>query len=103
MKLASLTLLAGWIAVAAAQTQEAPALLQKYSCYICHANDETVTGPPYVAMAAKYRGNPEAVSIVAATVKKGAHGSGPWHMPPSPQVSAADARKIAEYILALQP
>jgi cytochrome c len=85
--------------VAAAQVPEV--LLRHYKCYVCHSDHEPKTGPPYVDVAAKYRGNPQAVSIVAAVVRKGAHGSGPWHMPPHPEVSDADATKMARYILSL--
>lgn len=89
------------VGVAAAQAPEA--LLQRYKCYICHADNETKTGPAYVDVATKYGGNPRAVTIIAATLRKGAHGSGPWHMPPHPEVSSADAKKLARYILSLDP
>jgi cytochrome c len=89
------------VGVATAQAPEV--LLQHYKCYICHSDHETKTGPAYVDVAAKYRGNPQSVSIVAAVVRKGAHGSGPWHMPPHPEVSDADAKKMARYILSVGP
>jgi cytochrome c len=89
------------VSVAGAQAPEI--LLQRYKCYICHSDHETKTGPAYVDVAAKYKGNPQAVSIVAALVTKGAHGSGPWHMPPHPEVADADATKMARYILSLGP
>ena len=49
------------------------------------------------------KGNPKARAIIKTVVRKGVHGSGPWPMPPSPQVTAADADAIARYILALKP
>ena len=83
---------------------EAPrALLQQYKCYICHADTETKAGPAYVDVAAKYRGAPQAEAMVAAVIRKGLQGGGPWHMPPHPEVSAADARTMARYILSLKP
>lgn len=88
-----------------AQTQaqaQAQSLLQQYKCYICHADDETKAGPAYVDVAARYRGNPQAVAIVAEAVRKGAHSGGPWHMPPHPEVSSGDATKMARYILSLK-
>jgi cytochrome c len=85
--------------VAAAQDPEV--LLRQYKCYICHSDHEPKTGPAYVDVAAKYRDNPRAVSIVAGVVRKGVHGGGPWHMPPHPELSDADARKMARYILSL--
>ena len=77
-------------------------LLQQYKCYICHSNTETKAGPAYVDVAARYRGNPRAAASLVATIKNGAHGGGPWHMPPHPEVSNADARKMADYILSLK-
>ncbi len=89
-------------AVGIAHAQAPQELLQQYKCYLCHANDETRTGPAYVDVAGKYRGNPRALAIVAAVVRKGAHGPGPWHMPPHPEVSDVDAKKMARYILSLK-
>jgi cytochrome c551/c552 len=83
-----------------AQSVDAQALLRKYDCHLCHALDETGTGPAYVEIATKYRGDPNAASRLAALVRKGAHGRGPWHMPPLPQVPEADARAMVDYILA---
>ena len=71
--------------------------------HLSHADTETKSGPAYVDVAAKYAGNRRAVTIVAGQVGKGAHGGGPWNMPPHPEVSAADAKKIALYILSLAP
>jgi cytochrome c len=89
-------------AVGVAHVQAAQVLLQQYKCYICHADEETKTGPAYVDVATKYRGNPQAVAIVAGVVRKGARSGGPWHMPPHPEVSNADATKMARYILSLK-
>jgi cytochrome c len=90
-------------ATGAAHGVEGQVLLQKYDCYICHGDTETKTGPAFVEVATRYGRSPQAAATLTAMVKKGAHGSGPWHMPPMPQVPDADARKIAEYILALEP
>ena len=87
-------------AVAPAQDQEVPAMMQKNGCSICHSDRETMAGPAWVDIAAAYRGNPKAETALAAVVKKGVHGNGPWPMPPLPEVSDADTRKIVHYILA---
>src|SRR5208282_5628747 len=84
-----------------ANAQTAQDLLQRYRCYSCHADNETKAGPAYVDVAAKYAGNRQAITIISGFVKKGAHGGGPWHMPPHPEISAADARSMARYILSL--
>lgn len=82
-----------------AHAQRGQELLRQYDCYICHADTETRTGPAYVDVAAKYRGDPKAGVMLIALVKQGAHGSGPWHMPPMPQVPDAEARQMVDYIL----
>lgn len=94
-------IIAGALALAqAAQAEDAQLLLRKYDCNLCHAQDEARTGPAYVEIAAKYRGNPRAAAVLTGVVQKGTHGSGPWHMPPMPQVPEADARAMVEFILA---
>jgi cytochrome c551/c552 len=99
----ALLLFAGALAAAAdLPAQDAQALLRKYDCHLCHASDETKGGPSYAEIAAKYRNDPNAAAKLAAVVKKGAHGSGPWPMPPLPQVPDADARKIVAHILSIR-
>ena len=89
-------------AVGVARAQAPQVLLQQYKCYLCHADDETTTGPAFVDVAAQYRGNPQAVAMLAAAVRKGAHGGGPWHMPPHPEISDPDTEKMVQYILSLK-
>jgi cytochrome c len=97
-----LILAVGLSVTGAVQAQDPQALLQKYKCNSCHAVDESKTGPAFVDVAAKYRGDSKALAKLVATIRGGAHDSGPWHMPPHPEVSAAEARSIARYILALK-
>jgi cytochrome c551/c552 len=100
--LGPLVLMAALSAADFARADDAVSMLQHYKCYVCHANDETRTGPAYADVAAHYRGNPKAVAVLEATIKRGAHGTGPWHMPPHPEISNADARTMARYILSLR-
>jgi cytochrome c len=86
---------------AAAQSPETRALLERYKCNVCHAERETKTGPAYLDIAARYRGDPRAASKLAGEVRRGAHGAGPWHMPPHPEVTEADAKKLVRYVLSL--
>lgn len=97
-----LALAAAVLLVGVARAQAPLNLLQQYKCYVCHADNEYKTGPAYADVAASYRGKPRAVSKLAAEIKSGTHGAGPWHMPPHPEVSDADARKMARYILSLK-
>ena len=87
------------IGVASAQAPQE--LLQHYQCYVCHADTETKVGPAYADVAAKYAGDRQAVTVIASFVRQGTRHGGPWHMPPHPEVSAADAKKMARYILSL--
>jgi cytochrome c len=102
VKLIWLALAATFFLIGSARAQAPQILLQQYKCYICHADDESKTGPAYTDVATRYRGNPQAVAILTAAIRKGAHGSGPWHMPPHPEVSQADAKRMVYYILSLK-
>ena len=86
-----------------APAQDARTLLAEHKCYVCHADRETATGPAFAAVAAGYKGQPAAPARVAAAIKGGVRGGGPWHMPPHPEISEADARTMATYILSLPP
>jgi cytochrome c len=90
-------------AAEAKQPVDPQALLTHYKCYICHADRETKAGPAYVDVAAQYRKTPDAVSVIALEIRRGLRHGGPWHMPPHPEVSAAEARAMARYIVSLRP
>jgi cytochrome c len=75
-------------------------LLEKYRCTICHENSYAAAGPAWVDIATHYRGNAQANKLLADKIRSGAHGSGPWRMPPHTEVSEADAATMARYILA---
>lgn len=94
--------LAMGLSVPEVRAQTPQALLEHYKCYSCHAEREVKTGPAFVDVAAKYRGDPRAAASLTRAVEQGAHGAGPWHMPPHPEVSDKDARTIITYILSLR-
>ena len=76
------------------------ALLKKNNCIACHAADKKLVGPSYKAVADKYRGQSGAADKLAKKIRAG--GAGVWGaipMPPHPQVSEADAKTMATYIL----
>ena len=102
MKLVGLALAATLSLIGIARAQAPQILLQQYKCYVCHADSESKTGPAYADVATRYRGNPHAVAILSAAIRKGAHGSGPWHMPPHPEISEAEAKRMVHYILSLK-
>jgi len=82
---------------------DAQRLLGEYKCYICHADHQAKAGPAYADVAARFRARQNAVPLIAAEIRRGIHGGGPWHMPPHPEVSPAEAKTMARYILSLQP
>lgn len=95
-------------ALAAAAVVSAPAfadeaLAKKSNCLACHAVDTKLVGPAYKEVAAKYAGQKGAVDALATKIIKG--GSGVWGaipMPANAQVSEADAKKLATWILSLK-
>lgn len=103
MKLAFAMLTAGFLAAGNAQAQDADALLKKYGCVACHANDKKVIGPAYNEVSTKYKGDAGAPAKLAAKVKAG--GTGVWGqipMPPNSGVSDADMKTMITYIMALK-
>ena len=86
-----------------ADTEQLQALLQKNNCLACHLIDKRKYGPKLKEVAEKYAGDSTAASKLAAKIKAG--GTGVWGediMPPQPHVSDADAKALAEFILALK-
>jgi cytochrome c len=77
------------------------ALATSKNCMACHAADKKLVGPSYKDVAAKYAGQKDAVDKLAAKIIKGGGGVwGPVPMPANAQVSEADAKKLAAWVLA---
>ena len=87
--------------LASAASDKPPESLRHHRCYDCHRDREAVTGPAFADIAATYRGTQDAAAKIAADIRSGIRGGGPWHMPPHPEVSASDAKAMAQYILSL--
>jgi cytochrome c len=88
---------------AALDNASAQALMQKSGCAACHAVDKKVIGPPYQDVAAKYRGDKDALAKLSDKVKKG--GVGVWGqvpMPPNAQIPDADIKELVSWILTLK-
>jgi cytochrome c len=88
---------------AALDNASAQAMMQKSGCAACHAIDKKVVGPPYQDVAAKYKGDKDALVKLADKVKKG--GVGVWGevpMPPNVQVPDADIKDLVGWILTLK-
>ena len=96
-------LVAGLLAAGGAHAQDAEALLKKYGCVACHANDKKVIGPAYNEVSLKYKGQADAPAKLVAKVKAG--GLGVWGqipMPPNANVPEPELQAMIGYILALK-
>lgn len=78
------------------------ALATSRNCMACHAVDRKVVGPSYKAVAEKYAGQNVADKLAAKIVKGGAGVWGPVPMPANAQVSEAESRRLAAWILGLK-
>ncbi len=87
--------------VAPAMADEAMA--KSKNCMACHAIDKKVVGPAYKDVAKKYGGQAGAVDMLANKIRKGSSGVwGPVPMPPNAQVSEAEAKQLATWVLSLK-
>lgn len=81
---------------------EVPAFA-KAKCGTCHALDKKIIGPSYKDIAAKYKGDKDAVSKMVANITKG--GAFGWKfaaMPPKGLgASEAEIKTMAEFIAGL--
>lgn len=76
------------------------ALAQAKNCMACHAVAKKLVGPSYKEVATKYAGQKDAVDKLAAKIIKGGSGVwGPVPMPANAQVSDAEAKKLAAWVL----
>jgi cytochrome c len=79
------------------------ALAQAKNCMTCHAMDKKLVGPAYKEVALKYAGQKEAVNKLAVKIQKGGAGVwGPVPMPANPQVSEAEAKKLATWVMSVK-
>lgn len=78
-------------------------LAQQNNCFACHAIDEKSFCPEWLKVADKYRGDAGAEARLADKIANG--GSGVWGdivMPPHPQISEAERRILAKFVLSLK-
>jgi cytochrome c len=72
-------------------------------CGACHAVDKKVIGPSYMDISAKYKGNIDAASKIAASITKG--GSFGWKLgnmvPKGLGANEAEIKAMSEYIAGL--
>jgi cytochrome c len=78
-------------------------LAKAKNCMACHSVENKVVGPAYKEVAKKYAGDKAAEAKLAQKIIKG--GSGVWGaipMPANPQVSEAEAKTLAKWVLSLK-
>jgi cytochrome c len=90
---------------AAAQSfgQNAEKLINGSDCLSCHAVDSQVVGPSWKAIAKRYGTQPGSAATLAVRIRQG--GSGKWGdvvMTPHPDLTDAQCRQIANWILTLK-
>lgn len=98
---AALALLALALAGSATTARADLALARKQGCLGCHAVAGTLVGPSYQAVAERYTGQSDALTMLATRIRAG--GSGQWGelpMPPQAQLTPAEARRLAQWVLA---
>jgi cytochrome c len=88
-----------------AEQADGAALARSARCYACHDAVRVLIGPPYQAIALRYAADRKAMETVLAT-KILVGGGGNWGvvpMVPNEHVSAAEARKLARWVLDQAP
>jgi cytochrome c len=82
--------------------KQGQALVDQSDCKTCHHPTNKIVGPAHADVAKKYDFTQANVTMLAAKIQKG--GSGVWGeipMTPHPDISNADAEKMAMYVLSL--
>jgi cytochrome c len=99
-----------WIAVAfaglatmpAANAQDGVDLAKRDGCTVCHSTDAKMVGPPFKAVAEKYKGDPAAIDKLVSSIRKGSQGKwGSVPMPPNTSVNDEQAQALARWVMAL--
>ncbi len=76
------------------------ALVQKNACIACHQPATRVVGPSWKEITEKYSDGKITAEQLAANIKGGSSGKwGAMPMPPQLQVSEADLKTIAQWLL----
>ena len=77
-----------------------PALAASRNCMACHAVDRKLVGPAFKDVAKKYAGQKDAADKLASKIRQG--GAGVWGavpMPANTQVTEAESKKLAAWVL----
>ncbi|MDA8093232.1 MAG: c-type cytochrome [Betaproteobacteria bacterium] len=93
----------GPVAMAGVRTQ-----MQAAGCFACHAVHRKLVGPAYAWVADRYKGKKDALALLSKSIKDGSTGkwskyTGGVAMPPHPQLSDAQIKAMAQWILRRRP
>ncbi|HEY9573029.1 MAG TPA: c-type cytochrome [Pusillimonas sp.] len=85
-----------------AQQPVGPDLAKASNCMACHQVDKKRVGPAFKVIAERFAGQAGAGDYLAGAIRSGGRGRwGAVPMPAQPQVSPADAKLLAAWILSL--
>jgi cytochrome c len=78
-------------------------LMNKAGCLACHQKDKKLVGPPLTAIAAKYKGQDVAATLMQKVRTGGKGVYGPIPMPPTgpDKISDADLKVAIDWIIKL--
>ena len=86
-----------------ARAADEMALAASRNCLACHKTSDRVIGPSFHSIAEKYRHHPEVTRMLTDRVLHGGSGNfGIVPMPPSPQATPAEARRLVDWILQMR-
>lgn len=78
-------------------------LAKNNGCLSCHSAKEKVVGPAYSDVADKYRDDKDAVANLVQAIQYGSKGKwGRIPMPAHPNMSAADIKTLAQWVMTAQ-
>jgi len=82
---------------------KAASLMKSGGCRSCHSVSKKVVGPAYTEVAAKHKGEANAIEALTKSVRTGSKGvyGGPAPMPPTnaTMISDADLHDLLEWVL----
>ena len=85
------------------EAQAGQALMLKSDCQSCHQVNTKSIGPSFTQVSARYQPDANALTYLSEKIIKGSSGTwGEVAMPAHSTMSAADARKIAQWVLSLE-
>jgi len=105
MKATDLFILAAAVAAPAATTNamaaDGKSIATGNGCMACHSPGEPMIGPSFEKIAARYKGRPEAPTVLFESIQRGSRAKwGVMVMKPATKLSDDEARAIVDWLLA---